>query len=68
MRLADVRWTALAARGNKFLGKAKPGAGADFAIRDLASGDILDGSTASGYDVALGIFLALCPASAKPAP
>ena len=59
----------------KFLGKAKPEAGkdanmgADYSIRYLASGEILDGSTASGYDIALGIYQALCPASApKPAP
>ena len=59
----------------KFVGASKPDAGkdanvsADCSIRELASGEILDGSTASGYDVALGIYQALCPASApKPAP
>jgi hypothetical protein len=50
-----------------FLGKTKPGSGdvtADYSIRDLASGQILDGSTASGYDLMLGFYQALCPASA----
>ncbi|MCW2282362.1 hypothetical protein M2323_000131 [Rhodoblastus acidophilus] len=50
-----------------FLGRTKPGSGevfADYSIRDLASGQILDGSTASGYDVMLGFYQALCPATA----
>lgn len=55
----------------KFLGKASAIAGkkpedmsADYAIRDLSSGEILDGSTASSYDIELGIYQALCPSSA----
>ena len=38
---------------------------ADYLIRDVKSGETLDGSTASGYDVMLGIFQAACPASVK---
>jgi hypothetical protein len=37
---------------------------AEFSIRDLSTHDILDGSTASGYDVRLEIYQALCPSSA----
>lgn len=57
------------ANGNRyaFLGrtpKRNDGTMAEFSIRDLASGEILDGSSASGYDVRLGIYQALCPSSA----
>ncbi len=57
------------ANGNKyaFLGKTPKGNDeimAEFSIRDLAAGEILDGSSASGYDVKLGIYQALCPSSA----
>ncbi|EJC80192.1 hypothetical protein Rleg4DRAFT_1808 [Rhizobium leguminosarum bv. trifolii WSM2297] len=38
---------------------------ADYAVRDLKSGEILDGSSASGYDVALTVFQQLCPGIAK---
>ncbi len=37
---------------------------ADYIIKDLADGTVLDGSSASGYDVRLGIYKALCPSSA----
>jgi hypothetical protein len=37
---------------------------AEFSIRDLSTRDILDGSSASGYDVRLEIYQALCPSSA----
>jgi hypothetical protein len=37
---------------------------AEFSIRDLATGEILDGSSASGYDTRLGIYQALCPSTA----
>jgi hypothetical protein len=59
----------------KFLGKASdlPGKkpedmSADYAIRELEGGEILDGSTASGYDIALGAYQALCPSSAPKTP
>ena len=35
----------------------------DYLIRDLKSGETLDGSTASGYDIMIGIYKAACPAS-----
>jgi hypothetical protein len=34
---------------------------AKYAIRDLRTGNVLDGSSASGYDVELTIFNQLCP-------
>jgi hypothetical protein len=49
-----------------FLGRNKNTNGdimADYLIRDLRSGELLDGSSASGYDVEFGIFKALCPLS-----
>jgi hypothetical protein len=47
-----------------FLGKNRDTNGdvtADYLIKDLKSGQMLDGSSASGYDVEFGIFKALCP-------
>lgn len=38
---------------------------ADYIVRNVASGEILDGSSASGYPVALSIFQELCPDIAK---
>lgn len=37
---------------------------AEYAIRDMSTRELLDGSSASGYDVRLGIFQTLCPSSA----
>jgi hypothetical protein len=37
---------------------------ANFVVRDLTSGEIADGSEASGYPVNMQIFRALCPAEA----
>jgi hypothetical protein len=37
---------------------------AHYVIRDLSSGQIADGSSASGYPINMGIFRALCPAKA----
>jgi hypothetical protein len=34
---------------------------ADYLIKDLKSGKLLDGTSASGYDIEFGIFKALCP-------
>jgi hypothetical protein len=36
---------------------------AEYSIKDLSSGEILDGSSASGYDVRLDIFKHLCPSA-----
>lgn len=61
-------WVDLYGRGYAFEGKAKSTGDfmmADYAIRDLSSGELLDGTSASGYGVALVIFQALCPGVAK---
>ena len=50
-----------------FLGKAdktKDDTAPDYAIKYMATGEILEGSTASSYDVALGVVQALCPSKA----
>ncbi len=39
-----------------------------YMIKYLKTGEILDGSGASGYDVAIGIFSSLCPAMAPHEP
>lgn len=39
---------------------------ADYLIKDLQSGEILDGSTASGYGVQITIFSQLCPGIVEP--
>jgi hypothetical protein len=54
--------------GNKYsfhgkMKKSRQNTSAEYEIR-AAGGEILDGSSASGYDVALGIYQALCPRSA----
>lgn len=59
-------WADLSGQRYAFLGRHKSGDLApDYAIRDLQTGDMLDGSSASGYDTALSIFRALCPGIAK---
>jgi hypothetical protein len=37
---------------------------AKYAIRDLSTGEVADGSSASGYPTNMGIFKALCPRTA----
>ncbi len=56
-------------RGDRysFLGKTPENTDdimAEFSIRDFAMGKILDGSSASGYDIRLGIYQPLCPSTA----
>ncbi|MDW9542646.1 hypothetical protein GOA55_10445 [Sinorhizobium meliloti] len=59
-------WTDVYARAYAFEGKATSSdLMADYIVRNVASGDILDGSSASGYPVALSIFQELCPGIAK---
>ena len=60
-------WTDMYGSRYAFLGLAKKSADsiADYAIKDLATGDLLDGGPASGYDVQLTIFKQLCPGLAK---
>lgn len=56
-------WTDMFGGRYAFLGVAKksPDSIADYAIKDLATGELLDGSPPSGYDVQLTIFRQLCP-------
>ncbi|MFW8588846.1 hypothetical protein ACOJBM_40540 [Rhizobium beringeri] len=59
-------WTDMYGQSYAFEGKPKSSdIMADYAVRDLKSGEILDGSSASGYGVALTIFQQLCPGIAK---
>ncbi|RVK59241.1 hypothetical protein CN155_08145 [Sinorhizobium meliloti] len=59
-------WTDVYGHAYAFEGKATSSdLMADYIVRNVASGDILDGSSASGYPVALSIFQELCPGIAK---
>ncbi len=56
-------------QGNRFAFLGKPTKKnddfiAEYLIKDLSTGEMLDGSSASGYDVRLDIFRALCPDTA----
>lgn len=66
---ADCRkrtWTDLGGDRFAFLGRQKdPDSMADYAVKRLDTGEILDGSSASGYPTALSIFQVLCPGIAK---
>jgi hypothetical protein len=48
-----------------FKGRNKAGSAADYAILDVESGQILDGSGASSYGSSIGQFEALCPNRVK---
>jgi hypothetical protein len=49
----------------QFLGKnSDKDIQAEYAIKDITTGDIADGSSSSGYDVNIDIFKALCPLKA----
>lgn len=60
-------WTDMYDRRYAFMGEARKSDDmiADYAIKDLRTGEILDGSPPSGYDVQLTIFQQLCPGVAK---
>lgn len=60
-------WTDMFGQSFKFLRRAKQTDGimADYLIRDLKTGEILDGSSASGYGTQITIFTQLCPGVAK---
>jgi len=47
--------------------KATDGQSATYTIRNLSTGEIQDGSSASGYPTNIGIFRALCPMRAPDA-
>jgi hypothetical protein len=59
-------WTDMYGRSYAFEGAMKSANNfAEYAVRDLKSGEILDGSSASGYGLELTIFQQLCPGVAK---
>jgi hypothetical protein len=60
-------WTDMYGSQYRFLGPAKKSDEimADYSIKDLKTGETLDGSSASGYGVELTIFQQLCPGIAK---
>lgn len=59
-------WTDVYGQAYAFEGKATSSdLMADYIVRNVASGEILDGSSASGYPTALSIFKELCPGIAK---
>lgn len=59
-------WTDVHGQSYKFEGKSKSTEiMAEYAVRELATGQILDGSMASGFPIALSIFQQLCPGIAK---
>ena len=65
------RFTDFNGNDYQFLGKAtgkeNEGRIAKYIIKYLADGQLADGSSASGYDVNVDIFRALCPAKAPDA-
>lgn len=59
-------WTDVYGQAYAFEGQAKSSdLMADYIVRDLKSGEVLDGSSASGYPTALSIFQELCPGLAR---
>ena len=59
-------WVDMYGKSYAFLGKAtKPNLTADYVLKDLGTGEILNGSSASGYQVQLTIFQQLCPGLAR---
>jgi hypothetical protein len=63
------RFTNFFGEDHQYLGEAKPKSADIFAkymIKNIATGEIADGSSASGYPTNMGIFRALCPVKAPP--
>lgn len=59
-------WTDVYGQAYAFEGKSKSSdLMADYIVRNLTTGEILDGSSASGYFTALSIFQELCPGIAN---
>jgi hypothetical protein len=58
-------WTDMYGQSFAYLGKATSDGMADYAIKDLQTGEMLNGSSASGYDNQLTIFQQLCPGIAR---
>jgi hypothetical protein len=59
-----MMWTDLGAERYAILGRRTSDTYADFDVRRISSGEILDGSSASGYPTAMAMFDALCPGTA----
>ena len=60
-----------AGRWHQYIGAANPAYGetmGKYAVIDLETRKVADGSSASGYDTNLGLFKALCPQHAPPEP
>ena len=63
------RFTNFFGEDHQFLGEIKPrqeDVMAKYAIRNLATGETADGSSASGYPTNMGILRELCPSRAPP--
>ena len=60
-------WTDMSGYSFVFLGKATKSNDmmADYAVKDLKTGEILNGTSASGYDREFAIFQQLCPGLAR---
>jgi hypothetical protein len=60
-------WTDMNGTSYAFLGRAKKSDNimAEYALKELKTGEILDGSSASGYGVHITIFQQLCPGLAR---
>jgi len=59
-------WTDVYGQAYAFEGKANSSEiMADYVVREVASGEILDGSSASGYYTVLSVFQQLCPGIAN---
>ncbi|HEY8575206.1 MAG TPA: hypothetical protein VIL88_02580 [Devosia sp.] len=56
-----MMWTDLGGERYAILGRRTSDTYADFDVRRISSGEILDGSSASGYPTAMAMFNALCP-------
>lgn len=56
-----MMWTDLGGERYAILGRRTSDTYADFDVRRISSGEILDGSSASGYPTAMAMFDALCP-------
>jgi hypothetical protein len=60
-------WTDMYGDSYHFVGKANKSDNimVEYALKNLKTGEILDGSSASGYGVQITIFQQLCPGSAR---
>ena len=64
----DRRFKSFGTEEYVFLGKNKDTNSeifSDYIIKKIKTNEILDGSTATGYEIQLGVFEALCPSFIK---